>query len=187
MTMQAGICAEPGEVLLAIRRVGLCGTDYHIMRGTQPYLSYPRVIGRELSAEAIETDDDGSFAPGTLVAVLPYLFCGACRVRLHRQPGGHGGCNVRVSVVSATITFEDPEFQAGNHPAGQPQRHPLGLRGGDRRHPGRHRADRRAAHAQRSHARAARAHGRVGGSVIRRDQGDRDAVTLRFRRLNGRT
>ena len=92
--MRACVCEEPGrlvlaerpaavrqtrEVLLAIRRVGLCGTDYHIMRGTQPYLTYPRVMGHELSAEVIETDEEGSFAPGTIVCVLPYLFCGTCR------------------------------------------------------------------------------------------------------------
>lgn len=59
------------------------------MRGTQPYLSYPRVTGHELSAEVIEADEAGSFFD---------------RV-------GHGGCYVLVSVVSAAITFDDPEFQ----------------------------------------------------------------------------
>lgn len=31
-----------GEVLLRIRRVGVCGTDLHIYTGNQPFLSYPR-------------------------------------------------------------------------------------------------------------------------------------------------
>ncbi|KHL24771.1 dehydrogenase [Croceibacterium mercuriale] len=86
---------QPGEVLLAIRRVGLCGTDYHIMRGTQPYLSYPRVMGHELSAEVIEADEDSTFAPGTLVAVLPYLFCGTCRACLR----GRENCCRNLSVL----------------------------------------------------------------------------------------
>ena len=38
-----------GEVLVRIRRIGICGTDMHIFRGTQPFLSYPRVMGHELS------------------------------------------------------------------------------------------------------------------------------------------
>ena len=41
----------PGEVLVRIRRVGVCGTDMHIYQGNQPYLSYPRVMGHELSGE----------------------------------------------------------------------------------------------------------------------------------------
>jgi len=67
-----------GEVLVRIRRVGVCGTDYHIFRGTQPYLSYPRVMGHEL-AGVVETADAASgFAAGTPVCIMPYLFCGHC-------------------------------------------------------------------------------------------------------------
>jgi threonine dehydrogenase-like Zn-dependent dehydrogenase len=39
----------PSEVLVRIKRVGVCGTDLHIFSGNQPYLSYPRVMGHELS------------------------------------------------------------------------------------------------------------------------------------------
>jgi threonine dehydrogenase-like Zn-dependent dehydrogenase len=38
-----------GEVLVRVKRVGVCGTDLHIYSGTQPYLSYPRVMGHEFS------------------------------------------------------------------------------------------------------------------------------------------
>lgn len=68
----------PGEVLLRIRRVGMCGTDYHIFRGTQPYLAYPRVMGHELAAEVVEGDESGRFAPGEVVCIMPYLSCGTC-------------------------------------------------------------------------------------------------------------
>ena len=43
------------EILVRIRRVGMCGADDHIYQGDQPYLHYPRVIGRELSGEVVET------------------------------------------------------------------------------------------------------------------------------------
>jgi 2-desacetyl-2-hydroxyethyl bacteriochlorophyllide A dehydrogenase len=69
---------EPGEVLVRVRRVGMCGTDYHIFRGTQPYLAYPRVMGHELAGEIAEADEASRFAPGQIVCVMPYLSCGAC-------------------------------------------------------------------------------------------------------------
>ena len=46
------------EVLLRVRRVGVCGTDLHIFTGNQPYLAYPRVMGHELSG-VIETAPSG--------------------------------------------------------------------------------------------------------------------------------
>ena len=42
------------EILIRVRRVGICGTDMHIVRGTQPFLSYPRVMGHELAGEVVE-------------------------------------------------------------------------------------------------------------------------------------
>jgi 2-desacetyl-2-hydroxyethyl bacteriochlorophyllide A dehydrogenase len=70
--------AAPGEVLVRIRRVGLCGTDYHIFAGRHPFLSYPRVMGHELSGEVVEAPAGSSFAPGQAVAINPYLTCGKC-------------------------------------------------------------------------------------------------------------
>jgi 2-desacetyl-2-hydroxyethyl bacteriochlorophyllide A dehydrogenase len=68
----------PDEVLLRVRRVGVCGTDMHIYRGTQPYLSYPRVMGHELSGEVVAAPSGSQLAPGDLAYVMPYLSCGAC-------------------------------------------------------------------------------------------------------------
>lgn len=69
---------QPGEALVRIRRVGLCGTDFHIYSGRHPFLAYPRVMGHELSGE-IEAITAGSpFQIGQLVAINPYLSCGVC-------------------------------------------------------------------------------------------------------------
>src|SRR5882757_3730092 len=68
----------PDEVLIRVRRVGVCVTDYHIYRGKQPYLSYPRLIGHEFSGEVVEAPADSPIAPGDRVAVMPYLSCGVC-------------------------------------------------------------------------------------------------------------
>ncbi|MCW3088180.1 MAG: alcohol dehydrogenase [Sediminibacterium sp.] len=68
----------PGNALLAIRRVGVCGTDLHAFEGTQPYFSYPRVLGHELAAEIIETGGAEGFVTGEHVTVIPYFACGHC-------------------------------------------------------------------------------------------------------------
>jgi len=69
---------QPGEVLLRVRRVGVCGTDLHIFTGNQPYLAYPRVMGHELSGVVEEADPASGLAPGDAVYVMPYLSCGRC-------------------------------------------------------------------------------------------------------------
>lgn len=66
------------EVLVRVRRVGVCGTDMHIFTGTQPYLSYPRVMGHELSGTVEEAPAGSSLRPGDPVYVMPYLSCGRC-------------------------------------------------------------------------------------------------------------
>jgi threonine dehydrogenase-like Zn-dependent dehydrogenase len=58
----AGPHAQPGEALLRIRRVGVCGTDLHAFEGTQPFFSYPRVLGHELAGELVDTGGAAGFA-----------------------------------------------------------------------------------------------------------------------------
>jgi threonine dehydrogenase-like Zn-dependent dehydrogenase len=69
---------KPDEVLIGIRRIGICGTDYHIFEGLHPFLQYPRVMGHEISAEVLEAPKGSAFAEGDPVLVIPYLVCGAC-------------------------------------------------------------------------------------------------------------
>lgn len=70
----------PGEVLLRIHRVGVCGTDYHAYRGRQPFFNYPRVLGHELGAEIAAVGEGVvEMAVGDRVAVEPYLNCGTCQ------------------------------------------------------------------------------------------------------------
>jgi 2-desacetyl-2-hydroxyethyl bacteriochlorophyllide A dehydrogenase len=68
-----------GEVLVRIRRVGVCGTDYHIVAGNQPYFDYPRVIGHELGGEVVSAPQGSPLVPGRIVSIEPYLYCGECR------------------------------------------------------------------------------------------------------------
>jgi len=66
-----------GETLLKIERIGICGTDLHAYEGTQPFFSYPRILGHELAATIVETDAPG-FAVGEAVTFIPYFNCGTC-------------------------------------------------------------------------------------------------------------
>lgn len=71
--------AGPGEALLCIRRIGICGTDLHAFRGRQPFFSYPRILGHELAAEIVALGDgDTDLRVGDAVTVMPYLECGDC-------------------------------------------------------------------------------------------------------------
>ena len=68
----------PGEVLLAVRAVGVCGSDlHHYLEGSIGAITAhePFILGHEFAAEVLE---GGSLAPGTLVAVDPNRSCGAC-------------------------------------------------------------------------------------------------------------
>lgn len=78
LEQQTAPVRQQGEVLIRVRRVGICGTDMHIFRGTQPYLAYPRVMGHELAGEVAEADPSSGLAAGDPVYVTPYLACGHC-------------------------------------------------------------------------------------------------------------
>lgn len=66
------------EVLIQIKSVGICGTDIHAFHGHQPYFSYPRVLGHELSGIIVDAKTDDNSLLGQSVSVLPYLSCGKC-------------------------------------------------------------------------------------------------------------
>jgi 2-desacetyl-2-hydroxyethyl bacteriochlorophyllide A dehydrogenase len=69
---------KKGEAIVRIKRIGVCGTDLHAFEGTQPYFSYPRILGHELAAEIVECPDLSGFTTGENISVLPYLSCGKC-------------------------------------------------------------------------------------------------------------
>jgi len=69
---------EEGRAIIRIRRIGICGTDLHAFEGTQPYFSYPRILGHELAGELTEFDNAPGFKIGDTVSFIPYLNCGNC-------------------------------------------------------------------------------------------------------------
>jgi 2-desacetyl-2-hydroxyethyl bacteriochlorophyllide A dehydrogenase len=68
----------PDKAIIRIRRIGVCGTDLHAYEGTQPFLSYPRILGHELAGELIAADGAPGFQTGEIVSLIPYFSCGNC-------------------------------------------------------------------------------------------------------------
>jgi 2-desacetyl-2-hydroxyethyl bacteriochlorophyllide A dehydrogenase len=89
----------PGEVLIRIRRVGLCGTDYHIYAGKHPFLAYPRVMGHELAGEVLDAAPGSRLRPGALVTINPYLSCGSCVACRKGKPN----CCVSIRVLGVHV------------------------------------------------------------------------------------
>jgi threonine dehydrogenase-like Zn-dependent dehydrogenase len=91
--MKALVCTKPGKLeyadmaepvlkpehaIIRIKNICICGTDLHAFEGTQPFFSYPRILGHELSGELVDFDYAPGFQKGDLVTFLPYLNCGIC-------------------------------------------------------------------------------------------------------------
>lgn len=79
----------PGEAVVRIHRVGICGTDYSGYLGKMPFFSYPRIPGHELGVEVLEVGPDVThLRPGDRCAVEPYLNCQRC----YSCRRGHTNC-----------------------------------------------------------------------------------------------
>jgi 2-desacetyl-2-hydroxyethyl bacteriochlorophyllide A dehydrogenase len=69
---------QKGHAIIKIRRIGICGTDLHAFEGTQPFFSYPRVLGHEIAGELVEFDNAPGFQVGEMISFIPYFSCGSC-------------------------------------------------------------------------------------------------------------
>lgn len=69
----------PGEALLRIHRIGICGTDYGGFLGKMPFYSYPRIPGHELGVEVLAVGEGvTNVQPGDRCSVEPYINCQRC-------------------------------------------------------------------------------------------------------------
>jgi L-iditol 2-dehydrogenase len=69
----------PGEILMATKRIGVCGSDIHVFHGKHPYTSYPVVQGHEVSGviAALGEGVEG-LAVGEQITFMPQMTCGEC-------------------------------------------------------------------------------------------------------------
>lgn len=106
---------EPGQVLLKVKRIGICGTDLHAFEGTQPFFTYPRVLGHELACEIAEGQNLATrFKAGHPVTFIPYFPCNSCIACRNGKPNCctkiqgagvhiHGGMTEFISVPSYAL------------------------------------------------------------------------------------
>jgi 2-desacetyl-2-hydroxyethyl bacteriochlorophyllide A dehydrogenase len=85
----------PGDVLIRIQRIGICGTDFHIFQGKHPFLTYPRIIGHELSGEIVANGAATDRRLGERVTIIPYMACGQCIACRRQRPN----CCQRLQVL----------------------------------------------------------------------------------------
>ena len=79
----------PGEAVVRVHRVGICGTDFSGYLGKMPFFSYPRIPGHELGVQIVDVGEGVThLKPGDRCAVEPYINCQHCYSCLR----GHTNC-----------------------------------------------------------------------------------------------
>jgi len=100
---------SPGQVLVRMKRIGVCGSDIHVYHGKHALTPYPVVQGHEVSA-VVEKLGSGvrGFAPGDAVTIQPQVTCGTC------YPCTHGAYHIcdNLKVMGFQTTGAGSEFFA---------------------------------------------------------------------------
>ncbi|MBA4065872.1 MAG: L-iditol 2-dehydrogenase [Isosphaera sp.] len=114
----------PGDAVVRIHRVGICGTDLSGYLGKMPFFSYPRIPGHELGVEVVAVGPGvTSVKVGDRAAIEPYINCQTCYsctrghtncCENHKTLGVHvdGGLTPLFTIparklhISAKLTFE---------------------------------------------------------------------------------
>ena len=100
---------EKGQVLVEIKRIGVCGSDIHVYHGMHPFTSYPITQGHEVSGKIVGLGEDvAQFQLGQKVTIEPQVFCGEC------YPCRHGKYNLceKLKVMGFQTTGTASEYFA---------------------------------------------------------------------------
>ena len=112
---------KDNEILLNVKRIGICGSEIHSYHGLHPATFYPVVQGHEYSAEVVAVGAAvTAVKPGDYATARPQLVCGEC------GPCRRGQYNVceklRVQAFQADGAAQDyfivPEDRIVKLPAG---------------------------------------------------------------------
>ncbi len=108
----------PGQALVHVEAVGVCGSDLHAYEGTQPFFRYPEVGGHEVVGSVVEIEPYETKPPaiparaqprpprvGDRVVLDPSMPCGEC---YPCRTGRYNCCeNMRVLGVHAPGAFAE--------------------------------------------------------------------------------
>ncbi len=86
----------PGDALVRVHRVGICGTDISGYLGKMPFFSYPRIPGHELGVEVLKVGEGvTNVKPGDRCSVEPYIN----DPESYASRRGHPNCCERLEVL----------------------------------------------------------------------------------------
>lgn len=95
------------NVLIKVRSFGICGSDIGAYLGTNPLVSYPRIIGHEVAGEVLEVpEDETELKIGDRVVLEPYVYCGNC----YPCKNGHTNCCENLTVLGVHINGAMSEY-----------------------------------------------------------------------------
>jgi L-iditol 2-dehydrogenase len=78
---------KENQVLIQIKRIGICGSDIHVYHGTHPYTGYPVIQGHESCGVIVEIKGHmEGLSIGDKVTFTPQVTCGKCYPCLHGMP-----------------------------------------------------------------------------------------------------
>lgn len=96
ITLPEATAPGPGEALVEIKAIGICGTDFSGYLGKMPFIQFPRILGHELGVQVLSVGNGVSHLnPGDYCSVEPYLNCGHCHACLQ----GRTNCCETLSVL----------------------------------------------------------------------------------------
>ena len=115
---------KDGEVLLRVRRVGICGTDLHIYRGEfRARVKLPAIQGHEFGGTVVDTGKGVTgWRRGDRVAVDPIVSCHACAACLAGQLNCCRALKLRGSTWRAASASSWPCRPATSTPSPTPSR-----------------------------------------------------------------
>lgn len=77
---------QEGQVLIKIKKIGVCGSDIHVYHGKHPFTTYPVTQGHEVSGEIADLGEGAAkFKIGQKVTIEPQVVCGKCYPCRHGQ------------------------------------------------------------------------------------------------------
>jgi len=101
--------AARGQVLIQVKRIGVCGSDIHAYYGKHPFISCPIVQGHEFSGEIVQVGDGvKGLRLGDVVTVRPQVVCGTCYACRH---GNYNICS-NLKVIGCQVPGAAQEFLA---------------------------------------------------------------------------
>ncbi len=101
--------AKNGQVLVKIKKIGVCGSDIHVYHGKHPFTKYPVTQGHEVSGQIVSLGENvEGLSVGQKVTIEPQVFCGKC------YPCTHGKYNLceELKVMGFQTTGTASEFFA---------------------------------------------------------------------------